>query len=89
MVAFHTVNYKPNKGAFEVTVTKLIPKPETTYRSYLLRLWQSEESGFVWRAMLENVKEPSQRHYFKDLESLAAFLSTGQEDQPPYTEREV
>ena len=89
MVAFHTVNYKPNKGAFEVTVTKLIPKPETTYRSYLLRLWQSEESGFVWRAMLENVKEPSQRHYFKDLESLAAFLSTGREDELPAEEGEV
>ena len=69
--------------------TDLMPKPETSYRSYLLRLWQSEESGFVWRAMLENVKEPSQRHYFKDLESLAAFLSTGQDDEPPEAEGEV
>ena len=72
-----------------VTETKLIPKPETTYRSYLLRLWQSEESGFGWLAMLENVKEPGQRHYFKDLESLAAFLSTGQDDEPPAAEGEV
>jgi len=66
-----------------VTVTKLIPKPETTYRSYLLRLWQSEEGGFGWRAMLENVKEPGQRHYFKDIESLLAYLLRKEGEQAP------
>jgi hypothetical protein len=57
--------------------------PHTTYRSYLLRLWKSEETGFAWRAMLESVKEPGERHYFKDLESLTTYLLTQQEDKPP------
>ena len=86
MVSFYTVNYKPNKGAFEVTVTNMIPKPETTYRSYLLRLWLSDEAGFVWRAMLENVTEPGERCYFKDIESLTAYLLTQQEVKPPEAE---
>ena len=63
-----------------------MPKPETIYRSYLLRLWRSEETGLVWRVMLENVTEPGERRYFKDLESLTAYLLTKQEDKPPESE---
>lgn len=66
-----------------MTVTKLILKPETTYRSYLLRLWQSEESGFGWRAMLESVTEPGERQYFKDIESLLAYLLKKEGEQAP------
>ena len=55
-----------------------MPKPESTYQSYLLRLWHSEEPSEGWRAMLESVAEPGQRHYFKDLQSLTAYLSTQQ-----------
>jgi hypothetical protein len=51
-----------------------MPKYETTYRSYLLRLWRSAETGFAWRFMLESVTNSGERHYFRDLESLAAYL---------------
>jgi hypothetical protein len=74
---------------FEVIVTDLMPKPETTYRSYLLRLWQTDETGFAWRAMLESVTEPGERQYFKDLESLTAYLSAQQDDEPPAAEGDV
>lgn len=60
--------------------------PETTYRSYLLRLWRSAETDFTWRAMLESVKAPGERHYFKDLESLMTYLSYAQGDEPPAVE---
>jgi hypothetical protein len=55
-----------------------MPKPESTYQSYLLRLWHTEEPGAPWRVMLECITEPGQRHYFKDLEGLTAYLSTQQ-----------
>jgi hypothetical protein len=55
--------------------------PDSGYRSYLLRLWRAEEPGVAWRVMLESVNEPGQRHYFKDLESLMAYLM--QQWQPP------
>ena len=48
---------------------------KTTYRSYMLRLWQENEPGAPCRAMLESVNEPGERHYFKDLESLKIFLA--------------
>ena len=53
-----------------------MPEIENTYKSYLLRLWQKNEPGEPWRVMLESVIEPGQRHYFKDLESLMAYLLT-------------
>ena len=56
-----------------------MPKPKTTYRSYLLRLWREEEAGIAWRVMLESVTNPGQRHYFKDLESLKNYLFTQQD----------
>lgn len=71
---------------FEVNPTDLMPKPETSYRSYLLRLWRSDETGLVWRVMLESVKEPGERQYFKDIESLTTYLLTQHEDKPPKTE---
>ena len=52
---------------------------ENTYRSYLLRLWHENEPGAPWRVMLESVTKPGQRHYFKDLENLMAFLLMQQE----------
>ena len=51
-----------------------MPDIETTYRSYLLRLWHENEPGAPWRVMLESITEPGNRHYFKDLESLMAYL---------------
>lgn len=42
------------------------------YRSYLLRLWFSDD-GETWRAMLEDVSE-HKSCVFADLESLCAFL---------------
>lgn len=86
MVASYTVNYIPWKSIFKVSKPYQMPDIQTTYRSYLLRLWQSEETGLVWRVMLESVKEPGQRHYFKDLESLTAYLLTKQEHKPPEAE---
>ncbi len=56
-----------------------MPDIETTYRSYLLRLWHINEPGAPWRVMLESVIEPGQRHYFKDLECLKAYLLTQHE----------
>ena len=67
-------------------VTNLMSNQETSYHSYLLRLWRSEETGFVWRVMLESVKEAGERHYFKDLESLTTYLLTQQEHKPPEAE---
>ena len=63
--------------------TDLTMKPETGYRSYLLRLWRGDEPGDDWHAMLESVAEPGERHYFKDLENLTVFLLTKHQDKPP------
>jgi len=63
-----------------------MPKPQIIYHSYLLRFRRSEETGFAWRAMLESVKEPDKRYYFKDLKSLTAYLLTQQEGKPPEAE---
>jgi hypothetical protein len=71
---------------FDVIATNLMSNQETTNRSYLLRLWRSEETGFVWRAMLENVTEPGERRYFKDIKSLTTYLLTQHEDKPPQAE---
>jgi len=59
-----------------------MPKPGNTYRSYLLRLWRDDQLDSAWRAMLENIADPARRHYFKDVESLVAFLLTQQETPP-------
>jgi hypothetical protein len=72
-----------------VIATNLMSKPVPTYCSYLLRLWRSEETGFAWRAMLESVTEPGERQYFKDLESLTAYLSAQQDEEPPAAEGDV
>jgi hypothetical protein len=55
----------------------------TTYRSFLLRLWREDQSGAAWRAMLESTTNPGQRRYFKDLESLTAYLLAWVGDDPP------
>ena len=78
MVDSYAVQYTPGTLIFEVTEPCQMPKPETTYQSFLLRLWQAKEPGAPWRVMLESVAEPGQRHYFKDLQSLTAYLSTQQ-----------
>jgi hypothetical protein len=66
-----------------VIATNLMSKPVPTYCSYLLRLWRSEETGFAWRAMLESVTEPGERQYFKDIESLLAYLLKKEGEQAP------
>ena len=56
-----------------------MPEIKTIFRSYQLRLWREDETGNAWRVMLESVMVPGERHYFKDLESLMAFILTWQE----------
>lgn len=59
-----------------------MPKPETFYRSYLLRLWRRDTPGSEWRAMLESITEPGERQSFKDLESLVAYLMIRKDEDP-------
>lgn len=59
-----------------------MPKPVTIYRSYLLRLWRRNKPASAWRAMLESITEPGERHTFKDLESLVAYLLILKDDEP-------
>jgi hypothetical protein len=58
----------------------------TIYRSYLLRLWYEESQVPSWRVMLENVEVAGEQHYFKDLESLMAYLSSQLDDAMPQAE---
>lgn len=51
-----------------------MPETKAIYRSYLLRLWREDGTGVTWRAMLENIVEPGERYYFKDLETLTTFI---------------
>jgi hypothetical protein len=88
MVIFYTVQYTPRKTIFEVIESVQMPDIETTYRSYLLRLWHETEPGAPWRVMLESVAEPGERHYFKDLESLIAYLFVQQEPASEKTNEE-
>lgn len=53
------------------------------YHSYLLRLRRVEAPGDSWRAMLQSVTEPGEQHYFKDMESLAAYLAAASRASPP------
>jgi hypothetical protein len=78
MVLPYAVQYTLGRLIFEVTISNPMRKPESTYQSYLLRLWHTQEPSAPWRVMLECITEPGQRHYFKDLESLTAYLSTQQ-----------
>ncbi|MFN8440644.1 MAG: hypothetical protein U0175_07750 [Caldilineaceae bacterium] len=43
------------------------------YRSYILRLWQQTD-GCTFRAMLLNVHNPADRHYFINMDDLCFFL---------------
>jgi hypothetical protein len=65
-----------------------MPDIETTFRSFLLRLWHKNEPGAPWRVMLESVNEPGRRHYFKDLESLAVFLLMEEEPESEQADAE-
>ena len=75
MVLPYAIQYTPGRVIFEVTTSDPMSKTESTYQSYLLRLWHTQEPGMPWRVMLESVAEPGQRHYFKDLQTLTAYLS--------------
>jgi hypothetical protein len=60
------------------------------YKSYLLRLWRDEPAGarWRWRAMLESVTEPGERHHFADVHRMLAFLHatcTHCKNEPPDT----
>jgi hypothetical protein len=63
-----------------------MPKPETIYRSYLLRLWRRDTPDSEWRAMLESITKPGERQYFKNLESLVAYLMI-RKNEEPYEEK--
>ena len=49
-------------------------KRANLYKSYLLRLWCEDEHGLLWRATLQCVTDPADRHSFCDLRSLLAYL---------------
>ncbi len=48
---------------------------QPTYRSYLLRLWQTTNKMTV-RASLVNVQDPAEQHYFVTIDDLYLFLHT-------------
>ncbi len=54
------------------------PRLSSRYCSYLLRMWQVEQSG-EWRFSVHNVATGEQ-HGFSDLESLFTFLQAQTED---------
>jgi hypothetical protein len=59
---------------------KRLVNPPHAYRSYLLRLWQSDESeSAVWLASLED-PHTGERRGFANLTSLFQFLSEQAED---------
>ncbi|MEW5719225.1 MAG: hypothetical protein AB1817_11390 [Chloroflexota bacterium] len=59
---------------------------QSTYESYLLRLWQVRQDGkSVWRASLESTRTGT-RENFADLQQAFAFLCTalqGDQDKMP------
>jgi hypothetical protein len=65
-----------------------VEKKQISYQSYLLRLWHAQKPGAPYRAMLECVTEPGKQHYFKDLESLMAYLLTQPGPAPETAETE-
>lgn len=48
---------------------------QPTYRSYLLRLWQTTNKTMV-RASLLNVHDPTEQHHFVTIDDLYLFLHT-------------
>ncbi|MCE7980261.1 MAG: hypothetical protein DYG89_03650 [Caldilinea sp. CFX5] len=48
---------------------------QPTYRSYLLRLWQTTNKTTV-RASLVNVHDPADQHHFVTIDDLYLFLHT-------------
>jgi hypothetical protein len=46
---------------------------QSSYHSYLLRLWQVKTNGDHWRATLEDV-ESGELHGFEDLPALLRYL---------------
>ena len=63
-------------------------KIETTYQSYLLRLWRKAKPGAQWQAMLESISPQNERHYFKDLESLVSFIQNLHQESSNHKEAE-
>jgi len=62
---------------------------ETTYRSYLLRLWQVEQNGrFAWRCSLEETRT-GQRRNFASLQTLLDYLlaETSEQSTAPNEEK--
>jgi hypothetical protein len=49
---------------------------EPQYKSYLLRLWQSDAHSGAWRARLTDITGRGEQHSFPDLDSLFAYLLT-------------
>lgn len=48
---------------------------QPTYRSYLLRLWQTSNKTTI-RASLLNVHDPTDQHHFVTIDDLYLFLHT-------------
>jgi len=45
---------------------------DKSYRAYLIRCWQDEPAA--WRFSVEEVRAGAQRHGFRELEDVIAFL---------------
>lgn len=63
-------------------------KPEkTTYRSFMLRLWQVEQNGaWIWRCSLEETGSGRQQR-FVDLDALFGYLCA-ETGGPPVAQEE-
>ncbi len=48
--------------------------PSSTYLSFIVRLWQADSEGVIWRATLEEIDPAGGRHHFSDLDALFGFL---------------
>ena len=53
----------------------LVTTHQPTYRSYLLRLWQTTNKT-AFRASLLNVHDPTDQHHFVTIDDLYLFLHT-------------
>ena len=53
----------------------LVTTHQPTYRSYLLRLWQTTNKT-SFRASLLNVHDPTDQHHFVTIDDLYLFLHT-------------
>lgn len=75
MVGFHALCKMTDDTDLLVDALSSPETPSTVhYKSYLLRLWREDIHSELWRATLQSVTEPTDRHSFPDMEGLVAYL---------------